>query len=274
MAPYSYGQTLVRVDGVNLAFGDNVVLRDVRVEIKDVIRPGSVTGQVVGFLGPSGIGKTQFSRILAGLKQPDSGTVLIGPNGGQAVRAGSVGYVAQNYVLFEHRTVMGNLLIAGRQGGMTKKDAGDKAMAYLERFGLAERASYYPMQLSGGQRQRVAIIRQLMCSEHFLIMDEPFSGLDVIQLQNVRELISEVSRVHEFNTIIVITHDVTAAAMISDTLWLMGRDRTSDGQIVPGARIHTVYDLAAMGMAWHEDIDQDPRFRELVYQIKKQFREM
>lgn len=274
MATYSYGETLVRVNGVNLAFGENVVLRDVQVEIKDVIRPGSVTGQVVGFLGPSGIGKTQFSRILAGLKTPDSGTVLIGPNGGQPVRAGSVGYVAQNYVLFEHRTVIGNLIVAGRQGGMTKKDAHDKAMAYLERFGLAERASYYPMQLSGGQRQRVAIIRQLMCSEHFLIMDEPFSGLDVIQLQNVRELIREVSCVHEFNTIIVITHDVTAAAMIADTLWLMGRDRASDGQIIPGARIHTVYDLAGMDMAWHDDIDQDPRFRELVYQIKKQFQEM
>lgn len=147
---------------------------------------------MVGFLGPSGIGKTQLFRIIAGLTQPTSGFVVLNSMN-RSVQAGEVGVVAQSYPLFEHRTVLSNLLLAAAQKEKDGKVARDKAVDYLEKFELAERRNLYPAQLSGGQRQRVAIIQQILCSEHFLLMDEPFSGLDMVMLEKTCALIQQVA---------------------------------------------------------------------------------
>ena len=226
---------LLDIQGVTFSRGGVSILRDVTAQIRDVVRPGMSQGQIVGLLGPSGVGKTTLFKILAGLLEPDSGTVKIGADG-RAAEPGLVGVVAQNYILFEHRTVLGTLTIAARQAGMGAADAKAAAMRYLERFGLAEHAGKYPIQLSGGQRQRIAIAQQLLCSEHYLVMDEPFSGLDVIQQENVHKLVQEVSAGAEESTIIIVTHDVSAAVAVADTIWLMGRERDPSGGIVPGAR--------------------------------------
>jgi polar amino acid transport system ATP-binding protein/sulfate transport system ATP-binding protein len=239
-------------------------------QIRDVVRPGVKQGQIVGLLGPSGIGKTTLFRMLAGLLKPDAGTVKIGAEGRPA-EPGLVGVVAQNYVLFEHRSVLGNLTIAARQAGMSAADAKTESMRYLERFGLAEHAGKYPIQLSGGQRQRIAIAQQLLCSEHYLVMDEPFSGLDVIQQENVHRLVQEVSAGNEESTIIIVTHDVSAAVAISDTIWLMGRERDAEGKVIPGARIVGEIDLLARDLAWHPDIRQQPDYLQLVNEIKDRF---
>ncbi len=272
MAPpdYEYGDSLLKVEGVHLTLGTNLILRDVNLEIKDLRRPGKVTGQVVGLLGPSGIGKTRLFRLLAGLDQPTAGRVLLGPRA-TPVERGQVGVVAQSYPLFMHRTVLGNLLVAGRQAGHTAAEAKRKATDYLQRFGLEDRAGHYPAQLSGGQRQRVAIAQQFMCSEHFLLMDEPFSGLDPVAIERVVELIQEVASLDEENTIIVVTHDISAAMEVSDTLWLLGRDRTADGQIVPGARIQGTYNLIDRGVAWRRGIQSSPEFVELLREILARF---
>ena len=103
-------------------------------------------------------------------------------------------------------------------------------MELLNEFELADKYNLYPAQLSGGQRQRCAIIQQILCSEHFLLMDEPFSGLDLIMLEKTCELIAKVADMDDLNTIIVVTHDVTAACSVADHLWLMGR--------APGRREH------------------------------------
>ena len=177
--PYTLHGTLLSLQGVKKSYGDTQVLCDVNYEVKDVHRNGVLQGQVVGLLGPSGVGKSTLLRIIAGLEAPDSGKILIGPQQ-LPTRAGQVGVVAQNYPLFEDRSVMDNLLLGGRQGGLSRSDAQKKAMEILERFGLSHRANVYPMQLSGGQRQRAAIAQQLLCSSHLLILDEPFSGLDPV----------------------------------------------------------------------------------------------
>ena len=267
---YERRGTLLDIQGVRFARGGTAILRDLTVQIRDVVRPGMSQGQIVGMLGPSGVGKTTLFKILAGLVNPDEGTVKIGEAGTPA-DPGLVGVVTQNYVLFEHRTVLGNLLIAGKQSGMSSADAKAKAMGYLERFGLTEHGEKYPMQLSGGQRQRVAIAQQLLCSEHYLVMDEPFSGLDVIAQEKVQELLIEVSRRHEENTIILVTHDVSAAVAVCDTIWLMGRDREPNGAIIPGARIVEEIDLIERDLAWHPDIRTRPGFHALVDEIKARF---
>ncbi|MCI0574349.1 MAG: ATP-binding cassette domain-containing protein, partial [Myxococcaceae bacterium] len=250
--------------------GGNLILRGVDLEVKDVRRPGKVAGQVVGLLGPSGIGKTRLFRIMAGLDAPDRGQVLIG-DPGKPVERGMVGVVAQHYPLFDHRTVLGNLLVAGAQAGLSRAQARQRADSYLKRFRLEDRALLYPCQLSGGQRQRVAIAQQFMCSEHFLLMDEPFSGLDPIAVDRVAELIQEVASLHELNTIIVVTHDISAALEVADTLWLMGRDRDESGRIVPGARIKATYNLIDRGLAWRQGITTAPEFLEVLQEVVARF---
>jgi ABC-type nitrate/sulfonate/bicarbonate transport system ATPase subunit len=267
---YSRGGVLLDLQNVTVNRGGVPVLRDLSAQVTDLIRPGMQQGQIVGLLGPSGIGKTTMFHVLAGLLKPDSGTVRIGDKGLPA-SPGLVGVVAQNYVLFEHRSVLGNLMIAAKQAGMSAAAAREASMKYLERFGLAAHADKYPLQLSGGQRQRIAIAQQLLCSELYLVMDEPFSGLDVIQQENVQKLILEVSQTHEHNTIIVVTHDVSAAVAVADTIWLMGRDRDAQGNVIPGARIVDTIDLIEKGLAWQPDIRNRPGYITLVNEIKERF---
>jgi polar amino acid transport system ATP-binding protein/sulfate transport system ATP-binding protein len=267
---HEFGATLLKAKDVGLTLGGNPILRDVNLEIRDLNRPGMVTGQVVGLLGPSGIGKTRFFRILAGLDQPDRGSVLIGEKG-VPVERGMVGVVAQSYPLFQHRTVLGNLMVARGQAALPASAARDRAMGFLKRFKLEDRAHLYPSQLSGGQRQRVAIAQQFMCSEHFLLMDEPFSGLDPIAVDNVSTLIQEVACLHELNTIVLVTHDIPAAIEVADTLVLMGRDRDASGRIIPGARIQATYDLIERGLAFQKGITTRPEFLELLGEILGKF---
>lgn len=265
-----FRQTILKVSDVSLTLGKNVILRDLDLEIRDIYRPGYITGQIVGLLGPSGIGKTRLFRILSGIDRPDTGQVLIGEKC-QPVQRGMVGVVAQDYPLFEHRTVAGNLELAARAAGLSRAKAGEKALTYLQRFGLEDRADVYPCQLSGGQRQRVAIAQQFLCSEHFVLMDEPFSGLDLIAVEQVCKMIAEVANSDELNTVIVVTHDIPAAVTVADTIWLLGRERDEHGRIISGARIKKTYNLAEMGLAWREGISETKEFTELVREIRSLF---
>jgi NitT/TauT family transport system ATP-binding protein len=225
---------------------------------------------VLGLLGPSGMGKTTLFKILAGLDTPDAGQVLVGV-GQKPVERGMVGVVAQNYPLFNHRTVLGNLAVAGRQAHMSGKRAEERANELLERFGMAEHGGKYPVQLSGGQRQRVAIAQQFMCSEHFLLMDEPFSGLDPMAVQRVINFINEMASTDELKTFIVVTHDIEAAMEVSDHIHLLGRDRDESGNVLPGAKIRASYDLGAMGLAWRDNVSAEPEFVKLRQEIGKVF---
>ena len=267
---YTHGATLLKAEDVSVTLGGNPILRDLNLEIKDIRRPGAVAGQVVGMLGPSGIGKTTLFRVLAGLDRPHTGRVLIGEQG-VPVQRGMVGVVAQHYPLFMHRTVMGNLLVAGKRAGLAHDAAVEKAGGLLARFGLLDRSGHYPAQLSGGQKQRVAIAQQFMCSEHFLLLDEPFSGLDPMGIDRVAELLNEVACMHELNTIVVVTHDIGAAVEVADTIWLMGRDRDAQGNVIPGAKIKESYNLIERGLAWRDGIAMEPAFLETLREIRMRF---
>jgi ABC-type nitrate/sulfonate/bicarbonate transport system ATPase subunit len=129
----------------------------------------------------------------------------------------------------------------------------------------------YPCQLSGGQRQRIAIIQQLLCSTHFIIMDEPFSGLDPIAKDDVCHVLNEISLMDELNTIIVITHDISCAIAISDTVLMLGRDKDAAGNKLQGARIQTSFDLAERDLAWHKDVEHQPNFRQTLTEITSTF---
>jgi ABC-type nitrate/sulfonate/bicarbonate transport system ATPase subunit len=271
--PYRLGERLLTVENLSVSY-DKPVLSNINVEIDNIIRDGMQQGQVVCLLGPSGIGKTQLFRCIAGLQKPASGGVFL--NGvRKPVEPGDIGVVAQDYPLLKHRTVLGNLLLAARQReqdeGQEKGRARAKVLKLMQEFGLTEQALLYPAALSGGQRQRVAIAQQLLCSTYFLLMDEPFSGLDPCAKQAVCETILQVSTSDELNTTIVVTHDIEAAVKIADTLWVLGRDRDADGAPIGGAKIQYRYDLISRGIAWQKDAEHTPEFFQLCQELKQQF---
>jgi polar amino acid transport system ATP-binding protein/sulfate transport system ATP-binding protein len=184
------------------------------------------------------------------------------------VRVGDVGVVFQRYPLFEDLNVLKNLTEPALRRGMKANEARDKALKYLDEFDLVKQGLAWPAQLSGGQRQRVAILQQLMQDRHFIILDEPFSGLDPVNIINVVNLISRIANQHTLNTFIIITHDVTSALIISDHVYLLGRDRDEKGEPIPGARIMKEYNLVAEGLAYRPDIEDIPRFAEIRKEIK------
>ena len=267
---YSFKESILKVEEASLVLGGNLILDKVSFEIRNITRPDAIAGQVIGLLGPSGIGKTQLFHLLSGLKKPTSGRVLIG-DPGVPVKRGMVGVVAQHYPLFMHRTVMGNLLIAGERSGRPEAEYKQKAQSLLDEFKLLDRAGHFPSQLSGGQRQRVAIAQQIMCSESFLLMDEPFSGLDLIALRKVQELIHGISTAHELNTIFVVTHDITSALEVCDTLLLLGRNSDENGKFKQGASIQATYNLIDRGLAWRKDISATPEFVTCLAEIRNRF---
>ena len=269
-ALYEFKETLLKVANVSVNFGTEPILRDVNLEIRNLVRPGVDQGQVVGLLGPSGMGKTTLFRVLAGLDAPTSGVVLVEKEG-LPVRKGMVGVVAQNYPLFAHRTVLGNLLVAGDHSGLGRDKVKEKALGLLARFGLTAQASKYPSQLSGGQRQRVSIAQQFMCSEHLLLMDEPFSGLDLLAQENACDFIREMARSDDLKTFILVSHDIRAVCSVADTIWVLGRDRDANGAVIPGARIQAEYNLVDRGIAWQPNVTERPEFAALLREIRALF---
>jgi NitT/TauT family transport system ATP-binding protein len=272
-APLAPGEdVLLDVDDVWQKLGQNQILEGVSLQVKDRVRPGVVTGQVVALLGPSGVGKSRLIRLISGLDRPDRGRISGVKRA--PLRAGSVGVVFQDYPLLRHHTVLGNMVMAGVANGLPRAEATRKAQVLLERFGLQNRMGFFPAQISGGQRQRVAIAQQLMRQKQLLLMDEPFSGLDPVALGEVIKLLLEVANMDELNTVIVVTHDIHSALVVSDTLFMLGRTRGSNGEVVSGARIQHCYDLVVEGLAWRPGVEREARFREVEQEVKERFRSL
>lgn len=303
---YTLGEDILNVENVSLELGGKLILRDININIKDVIRPDTgPTGQIIGFLGPSGRGKTQLFKLLSGLNKPTTGQILLGTNR-KPVVAGDVGVVAQNYPLFEYMTVFQNLEYVCRildnpknldeygktffethpeknKGGFwdyfKKKSVLDlmkkeKINFYLDRFKMTEHKDKYPALLSGGQRQRIAIIQQMLCSEYFILMDEPFSGLDPLMTTQVCQMIQEVANLNEKNTIIVVSHDIPSTIAISEYIWLLGYDYDENKQPIPGARIKYMENLMDRGLTWTPDLINTPEFFSFVKDVRNTFNEL
>lgn len=252
---------LLEAKSIQFSYADKVILRDINFCIKDIVRPGMQQGQVVSLIGRSGIGKTQLFKILSGLQKPGAGSVTIQNN--KVVQPGDMGVIFQNYYLFEWRTVFQSLFLAAKQNQLLKGKEKEMIEKYATDFQLTDELQKYPQQLSGGQRQRVSIIQQLLKGSNFLLLDEPFSGLDICVLDKVTELLLQVSVSDELKTLIIVSHDITTSVAISDTVLIMGNETGK-----PGATIKKEIDLIERDLAWKKDIKREKAFIETVEEIK------
>ena len=165
---------MLEIKNLAKAFDERVIFKDMDLTIND--------GEVLSIVGPSGIGKTTFLRILAGLLPADRGELILNnePLDISGNRQGAqVGVIFQDFNLFPQYTVKENITLAPQLvKKMTKNEANANAEELLNNLGLAEQTNQYPFQLSGGQKQRVAIARALAMKPGILAYDEPTSGLD------------------------------------------------------------------------------------------------
>jgi ABC-type nitrate/sulfonate/bicarbonate transport system ATPase subunit len=277
MTTYSKGDVLLRVEGVGLSYNGVSILRDIQFTIRDVVRPGLQQGQVVSVVGRSGIGKTQLFRLLSGLQTPDTGTIAIRErvplekgdgsievHRERKVQPGDMGVIFQNYYQFGWRTVRQSLLLAARRNVSLAGKEEDAIRRYTEQFDITDVLHRYPAQLSGGQQQRVSIIQQLLKGSDFLLLDEPFSGLDVCVLDKVVELLLQVSLSDELKTLVVVSHDIATAVAISDTVLVLGRKAGLDG-----STIVRKIDLMERGLAWQKEARGEKVFGETVKEIRE-----
>jgi sulfate/thiosulfate transport system ATP-binding protein len=199
------------VSNVSKRFGDFVALDDVSVEIP--------SGSLTALLGPSGGGKSTLLRIIAGLEQPDSGSVVIDGKDATAtpVQNRNVGFVFQHYAAFKHMTVYKNVAFGLEIRKWPKDKVRARVTELLELVHLEQFASRYPAQLSGGQRQRMALARALAVEPGVLLLDEPFGALDAAVRQELRRWLRRLhDQVHV--TTLFVTHDQEEALEVADSI--------------------------------------------------------
>ncbi|VTU02672.1 sulfate abc transporter atp-binding protein : Sulfate/thiosulfate import ATP-binding protein CysA OS=Planctomyces limnophilus (strain ATCC 43296 / DSM 3776 / IFAM 1008 / 290) GN=cysA PE=3 SV=1: ABC_tran: TOBE_3 [Gemmataceae bacterium] len=208
----------ITAQNVSKRFGDFVALDNVSVECP--------AGQLVALLGPSGSGKTTLLRIIAGLEEPDTGSVLFKDDDvtRHSAKDRKVGFVFQHYALFKHMTVFENVAFGLRVRKAAEDKVQHRVMELLRLVRLEEKAKHFPGELSGGQRQRIALVRALAPDPEVLLLDEPFGALDA----KVRaELRSWLRRFHdEFHvTSIFVTHDQEEAFEVADQVVVMNKGK-------------------------------------------------
>ncbi|MER8369828.1 amino acid ABC transporter ATP-binding protein [Mesorhizobium sp. M1378] len=209
---------MIGLTNIEKRFGNNLVLKGVTVTIEE--------GSVTALVGPSGGGKSTLLRCINLLELPTSGTVRIGDDALEFHPGGRVstrdiqrlrlqtGMVFQNFQLFPHRTAIENIM----EGLVTvlkwpKERARERALALLEKVGMAHKADAWPATLSGGQQQRVAIARALAPSPKVLLCDEPTSALDPELAQEVVDVLGKLAS--EGTTMVMATHDLRLASKIA-----------------------------------------------------------
>lgn len=187
---------------------DLEVLKGVSFSVKE--------GETVSIIGPSGSGKTTLLGICAGLDQSSSGSVELcgqdvsglGEDERAAVRGESVGFVFQNFQLLPTLTAVENVMVPLELRG--ERGARARALELLDKVGLSERASHYPIQLSGGEQQRVALARAFVNKPRILFADEPTGNLDADTSEPIVELLFDLNKT-EGTTLVLVTHDLELA---------------------------------------------------------------
>ena len=226
------------LDRISAAYGDALALESLSLEVG--------RGELVALLGPSGCGKTTTLRIVAGLRAPSSGRVLL--NGedltGLPAHRRNIGMVFQSYALFPHLTVAENVAFGLRMRQVSLAERRARAMAALELVELGGLGARYPAQLSGGQQQRVALARALVIEPALLLLDEPLSNLDAHLRAELRDEIRALQQRLSITTLFV-THDQEEALAISSRVAVLERGRLVEVGTPQGLSDHPAHPFTA-----------------------------
>ena len=232
-------EEVLTLRGVTRRFGDVVALEGLDLSVAQ--------GEVVALVGPSGCGKSTLLELVAGLQEPDAGSVHV--SGGAAAGQRSAAYMPQRDLLLPWRDAVGNAALALESAGVPRREARRRAAPMFERLGLGQFEHARPHELSGGMRQRVAFLRTLLTGRPLLLLDEPFGALDAITRAHMQDWLAAALQA-EPRTVLLVTHDVTEALLLADRVAVLtprpGRVATelSVGLARPRARRELVGDPA------------------------------
>jgi ABC-type nitrate/sulfonate/bicarbonate transport system ATPase subunit len=194
---------------------DNVTRRYRRVTALQGVDLSVRRDEVLAVVGPSGCGKSTLLELLAGLQEPDEGTVSAAGATDAAARRALCAYMPQRDLLLPWRTALANAALALECQGVPRSEARRRAAPLFERFGLAEFEQARPAELSGGMRQRVAFLRTLLPGRELLLLDEPFGALDSITRASMQRWLADALD-QEPRTVLLVTHDVEEAVFLAD----------------------------------------------------------
>jgi polar amino acid transport system ATP-binding protein len=236
----SCSEPLLRIEGVCKDFGGQRVLRGVSLDVPE--------GRITAIIGASGSGKSTLLRCINALEEYEAGRILLrgeelsyrGPErrrmGDRALSAqrARIGMVFQSYNLFPHLTARQNITLGLRRVRHLHRDEADgRALDWLSRVGLADRAGHYPYQLSGGQQQRVAIARAFALSPELVLLDEITSALDPELVGEVLAVLRDLAR--SGMTMMVVSHELAFVREVADQVVFMNRGEV--GEIGPPAEL-------------------------------------
>ncbi|MCX2682832.1 amino acid ABC transporter ATP-binding protein [Campylobacter sp. MIT 21-1685] len=215
---------MIELKNVSKYYGKHQVLKDINLCVKD--------GEKLVIIGPSGSGKSTTIRCMNGLEEVSSGEVVV--NGLKLTHKNKIeicrkycAMVFQHFNLYPHMSVLHNLTLAPiKLQKKSKKEAEEIAYHYLKVVGLVDKANVYPATLSGGQQQRVAIARSLCTKKPYILFDEPTSALDPETIQEVLDVMKQISK-QSNTTMVVVTHEMGFAKEVADRILFM-----EDGSIV------------------------------------------
>lgn len=234
---------MLKIQGLSLAYGSTHVLEGVDLEVGE--------GEFVSLVGPSGSGKSSLLRAIAGLTRAEGRLEL-------RVPLKEVGFLFQDDALLPWRTALENAALGLRIRGFAKREALERARAWLRRLGLEGLDHRFPHQLSGGQRKRVALAQVLALRPRLLLMDEPFSALDaILRMEITRDLVRLVEE--EGIAVLLVTHDLEEALSLSDRIYLLSKG--------PRARVRRVYPVPFFRPRDPVGVRSDPRFGRLLAEL-------
>ena len=215
-------KNILDIKNLSYSFGNNPILKDINIHVNE--------NEMVAIVGSSGVGKSTLFNLIAGVLNKQTGEITI--NGSEDY-IGKVAYMLQKDLLFEHKTIIDNVILPLIIAKINKKEALEEGNKILKQFNLDKYANKYPQQLSGGMRQRVALIRTYMFKRNIFLLDEAFSALDAITKKELHKWYLDLKK--EFNlTTLLITHDIEEAVFLSDRIYILGN---KPGEIIGEIKI-------------------------------------
>ena len=215
-------KNILEVKNLSYSFGNNPILKDINIHVNE--------NEMVAIVGSSGVGKSTLFNLIAGVLKKQTGEITID---GSNDYIGKVAYMLQKDLLFEHKTIINNVILPLIIAKVNKKKALEEGNKILKQFNLDKYANKYPQQLSGGMRQRVALIRTYMFKRKIFLLDEAFSALDAITKKELHKWYLDLKKEFYFTTLLI-THDIEEAVFLSDRIYILGN---KPGEIIGEIKI-------------------------------------